>query len=177
MTTNRRFQVSLILVLIITLLITSCRTSEVVIEPTETKVDQPDDTGSLVTEEPTPAVTATETPLPPTHMASGLVFSNSDGTWWINRNGEIHLLIDKDLARSSPDGKWMAYVEEDLTTYKGDIWLMEVSTQRALVRTSPTRRIATSFPRHGFPVVRISSSLDPIRRPAWGIPLIRPLLI
>jgi len=125
---NRRLHASLILALVITLFVASCGTSEVTIEPSETTVDQPDDNGPLVTELPTPVVLVTELPPPPAHMASGLIFTNSDGTWWIDGQGEIQLIIDKELARPSPDGKWIAYVEEDPTTYMGDIWLMEVST-------------------------------------------------
>ena len=45
---NRIFHVNLILALIITLFITSCGTSEVALEPSETTIDQPDDKGPIV---------------------------------------------------------------------------------------------------------------------------------
>lgn len=137
---NRRFVASLILALAIALFITSCGTSEVVIEPSETPIDQPDDQGPTVTEPPTPVVLATASPSPPAHTASGLIFTNSDGTWWIDGQGEVQQLIDKDRARPSPDGKWIAYLEEDPANYMGDIWLMEVSTgARNNITNTPDR--------------------------------------
>ena len=137
---NRQFQASLILTLVLTVCITSCGSFVVDIEPGEEIGVQPDDKGSLVAELPTPVVLVTKLPPSPTHLASGLIFTNSDGTWWIDGQGEIQLLIDKELARPSPDGKWIAYVEEDPTTYMADIWLMEVSTGvRQNITNTPDR--------------------------------------
>jgi WD40 repeat protein len=137
---NRRLYASLILTLVVALLIASCGRSEIGVEPSETTIVQPGDQGTLVTELPTPVVLETKLPPPPAHPASGLIFTNADGTWWIDGQGEIRLLIDEDLARPSPDGKWIAYVEEDPITYMGDIWLMEVSTgNRENITNTPDR--------------------------------------
>jgi Tol biopolymer transport system component len=114
--------------------------SETSVEPTEGTTVQPTNKGSLVTELPTPVVLETEEPLAPAHPASGLIFTNADGTWMIDRQGEVQVLIDKDLALPSPDGNWIVYVEEDPTTYMGDIWLMEVSTgERRNITNTPDR--------------------------------------
>ncbi|KPK94326.1 MAG: hypothetical protein AMJ88_04100 [Anaerolineae bacterium SM23_ 63] len=140
MKSNRYFYIILISTLFITLFVTSCGPSEVVSEPTETTIDRPDDKGPLATESPTPIVVPTESPSPPAHTASGLVFSNADGTWWIDRQGEVQQLIDKDRGVLSPDGKWIAYIEEDPATYMGDIWLMEVSSgARQNITITPDR--------------------------------------
>lgn len=137
---NRRFKARLIFALVITGFITSCGSFVVDIEPGEETGVQPDDKVSLVTELPTPVVLVTKLPPSPAHPASGLIFTNSDGTWWIDGQGEIQLLLDKELARPSPDGKWIAYVEEDPTTYMADIWLMEVSTGvRQNITNTPDR--------------------------------------
>ena len=136
---SRRFRVCLILAFVMTLFITSCGTAEVTLEPSETAIE-PGDQGPLATESPTPVVLATGSPSPPAHQASGLIFTNFDGTWWIDRGGEVQLLIDEELALPSPDGEWIVYVEEDPASYKGDIWLMEVSTgSRRNITSTPDR--------------------------------------
>jgi Tol biopolymer transport system component len=140
MKSNRRLHASLIFVFVITLFMTSCGRYEDDAEPSETTAGQPGDQGSLVTELPTPVVLETKLPPPPAYPASGLTFTNADGTWWIDGQGEIQQLIDKELARRSPDGKWIAYVEQDPATYMGDIWLMETSTgERQNVTNTPDR--------------------------------------
>jgi hypothetical protein len=137
---NRYLNASLILTLFLTIFIASCGTSEVTIEPSDTPIDQPDDQGPLATELPTPVVLPTASSSPPAHTASGLVFFNADGTWWIDGGGEVQQLIDKDRAYLSPDGKWIVYIEEDPATYMGDIWLMEVSTgARTNITVTPDR--------------------------------------
>jgi WD40 repeat protein len=128
MNSDNRLRLSIFLTLTISLLVASCGIFEADLEPGDEVINQPDDDISLVTEMPTPVALETEVPPPPAHRASGLILSNSDGTWWIDREGEIQLLIDKSLARFSPDGKWIAYGEEDPATTMDDIWLMEVAT-------------------------------------------------
>jgi hypothetical protein len=128
MNSDNRLRSSIFLTLAISLLVASCGIFEADLEPGDEVIIQPDDDISLVTEVPTPVALETEVPPPPAHRASGLILSNSDGTWWIDREGEIQLLIDKSLARFSPDGKWIAYGEEDPATTMDDIWLMEVAT-------------------------------------------------
>jgi Tol biopolymer transport system component len=128
MNSDNRLRSSIFLTLAFSLLVASCGIFEANLEPGDEVIIQPDDDISLVTEVPTPVALETEVPPPPAHRASGLILSNSDGTWWIDREGEIQLLIDKSLARFSPDGKWIAYGEEDPATTMDDIWLMEVAT-------------------------------------------------
>jgi Tol biopolymer transport system component len=128
MNSDNRLRSSIFLTLAISLLVASCGIFEADLEPGDEVIIQPDDDISLVTEVLTPVALETEVPPPPAHRASGLILSNSDGTWWIDREGEIQLLIDKSLARFSPDGKWIAYGEEDPATTMDDIWLMEVAT-------------------------------------------------
>ena len=140
MNSDHHLRSRIFLTVAISLLVASCSRSEVDLEPGDEVINQPDDDTSLVTELPTPVVVETEVPPAPVHRASGLTFSNSDGTWWINRQGEIQLLINKSLARTSPDGKWIAYVEEDPATYMDDIWLMEVATDlRNNITNTPDR--------------------------------------
>ena len=137
---NRRFQVSLILMLIIIVFVASCGPFVADREPSGDTNIQLDDQDSLVTELPTPVVFVTELPPSPAHPASGLIFTNFDGTWWIDGQGEVQLIIDVELANLSPDGKWIVYVEEDPTTFMGDIWLMEVSTGvRQNITNTPDR--------------------------------------
>lgn len=88
---------------------------------------------------PTQIVETVELP-EPAHPASGLVFTNNDGTWWINRQGELEFLIDREFARFSPDKQALVYIEDHPTTYLGEIWLMDVSTRERMNLTNTPER-------------------------------------
>jgi Tol biopolymer transport system component len=108
--------------------------------PADERIDDGRDEAVILTETSTPTMIETEAPLPPAHPASGLTFTNADGTWWINYAGELELLIDETLAQRSTDGKLFAYVAEDPVTYMGDVWLMDVSTgERRNITHTPDR--------------------------------------
>jgi WD40 repeat protein len=130
----------LVLALGATTLIASCGRAANSPDPTDERIDDGKEETVIHSETSTPAVIETEAPLPPAHPASGLTFTNADGTWWINRAGELELLIDETLALRSPDGKLYAYIAEDPATYMGDVWLMDVSTgERRNITHTPDR--------------------------------------
>ncbi len=133
-----------LMILVLALGAASLLASCVGIENGPEQAGEPIDNGKdeiiVLTQIPTPTVVETEAPPPPVHPASGLIFTNADGTWWFNRAGELELLIDEELARRSPDGKWFAYVAEDPVTYMGDVWLMDISTGvRRNITNTPDR--------------------------------------
>jgi Tol biopolymer transport system component len=130
---------SLMVAIVVSLFLVSCRATSVGSDETDVHVEQP--SGEVImAEEPTPLVIETVEPPEPAHKASGLIFTNADGTWWINRQGELQLLIDKEHASLSPDRQLIAYLEEDPTTYMGDIWLLDISTsERVNITNTPDR--------------------------------------
>ncbi len=173
MNSYHRLRSSMFLTLAISLLVASCGIFEAELEPGDDVIDQPDDDISLVTELPTPVVLETEVPPPPAHRASGLIFSNSDGTLWINRQGEVQLLIDRSLARFSPDGTWIAYGEEDPATNMDDIWLMEIATGlRKNITNTPDRSENTPYWVPGHPDILVFGSDTEIGRTNSSYPTV-----
>jgi hypothetical protein len=65
---------------------------------------------------------------PPAHDASGLIFTNADGTWWVNRDGEVDLLTEAEWAVRSNDGLWYAYSSTNPDTDRADIFTMNIAT-------------------------------------------------
>jgi len=98
---------------------------------------------AAVGELPTAVVVVTERApeeLQPAHEVSGLVFTNAEGTWWVDWEGEVSLLTPFGQARVSPDGRQLAYTLSDPDTYLGDIWLEElVSGERRNLTNTPDR--------------------------------------
>jgi len=136
MATDHSKSITLFAALLISLLLASCGTFEIGIEPDQS--DQP--TVQISIELPTPVVLETAVPLPPSHIASGLTFTNNDGTWWVDREGAVRMLIDKQTARPSIDGNWIVYEEEDPITFMADIWLMDTATgERRNITNTPDR--------------------------------------
>lgn len=81
-------------------------------------------------------VEPTPTEIIPAHEASGLVFSNAEGTWWINWEGELELLTAYGQAQVSPDGDWLAYSAEGSGSYLGDIWLEAIAGEERVNLTN-----------------------------------------
>jgi len=136
MTINRNKLSTLFAAFLFGVLLASCGSFETGVFVDQ--ADQPKD--EIPTELPTPVVLETDVPPPPAHIASGLRFTNDDGTWWIDREGALRMLIDKQYARPSLDGKWIAYEEEDPITYMADIWLMDTTTgERRNITNTPDR--------------------------------------
>jgi Tol biopolymer transport system component len=132
-------QMILVIALAGTTLLASCAKAERRPDQTNDQFDNGKDITIIPTEISTPAAVETEAP-PPAHQASGLIFTNADGTWWINRAGELELLIDEVLARRSTDGKLFAYIAEDPVTSMGDVWVMDISTgERRNLTDTPDR--------------------------------------
>jgi len=78
--------------------------------------------------EPAPVATEVDEPFSSAHPASGLTFSTNEGTWLIDAEADVVLLIEESRARISPDGQWIAYEAEDPATGVLDIWLIEKAT-------------------------------------------------
>ncbi len=106
-----------LLLIAASLTIAACGRSVASVDPSGEDVD--------LTTEPAPIATATDEPLAPAHPASGLTFSTYEGTWLIDALANVVLLTGQAMARSSPDGQWIAYEAEDSTAGTSDIWLIE----------------------------------------------------
>jgi hypothetical protein len=139
---SRRFLILLGIAMLVPLLLISCKT-EGDVNVVETN-DSP--ATAVVTEEPVPIVTNTAEPPEPAHRTSGLVFTNNEGTWWINLQGDPELLVDVGYAQFSPDRQSLAFVAEDPNTYMGDVWILDLSSgERINITNTPERD-------EGFPV-------------------------
>jgi hypothetical protein len=110
-------QLAPLLLIAVSLTIAACGRSPASIDPSSEDVS--------AKTEPESISTATEVPHPPAHPASGLTFSTGDGTWLIDALANVVLLTGQAMARSSPDGQWIAYEAEDSTAGTSDIWLIE----------------------------------------------------
>lgn len=111
-------------------------------EPTAAVVQEPvaaTATGGME-ETPTGSPT-TATPTEPAHRASGLVFGNSDGTWWITPSGDVELLMSGALGTLSPDLDALLYVVEgEPLTFFFDIWLMDLGSGERRNLTNSSER-------------------------------------
>lgn len=97
--------------------------------PTRTPVTQP---------------TPTVAPLPPAHPASGLTFSNAEGTWWVDWEGEVALLTDEIVEAFSPDWRQGLYVESGPESPLGDIWIVDLVTgEKRRITDTPERAETT----------------------------------
>ena len=80
------------------------------------------------------------TEIVPVQETSGLVFTNAEGTWWINWAGELELLTAYGQAQVSPDGTLLAYTADGSGSYLGDIWLESIDDgERINLTNTPDR--------------------------------------
>ena len=80
------------------------------------------------------------TPQTPAHMASGLVLSSLNETFYVDVNGEVVPLIDQPHAVLNPSHTQVLFAREDPTNYKSDIWLLDLeSGQEVNLTQTPDR--------------------------------------
>lgn len=70
------------------------------------------------------------TPQTPAHMASGLVLSSPNETFYVDVNGEIIPLIDQPHAHLNSTHNQVVFAREDPTNYKYDIWLLDLESRQ-----------------------------------------------
>jgi Tol biopolymer transport system component len=136
--TAKKWKSVILPLLVLAVTLAGCGTAEIGVETDKGSVRATEEASSVVTSEPSP--TATQTPVEPAHPASGLTFSNAEGTWWIDVQGEIQLLIDQSWAWLSPDAGRVVYEVEDAETGMHDIWLLELTSgERRNLTNTPDR--------------------------------------
>ncbi|MBN1955958.1 MAG: PD40 domain-containing protein [Anaerolineae bacterium] len=94
------------------------------------------------TGEPTSAMppTTAAPPAPLIHPAAGLTYSNAEGLWLIDEQGDPVLLSDQPTGRISPDGRWIAYHSFGEGEAADDIWLVGLTTgERRNLTVTPGR--------------------------------------
>ena len=121
--------ISIALIALVSLLLASCGALEggMVEDPgsDEISTTQPDQSADEVL---ATQVVEDDALTPPAHDASGLIFTNADGTWWVNRDGEVDLLTEAEWAVRSNDGLWYAYSTTSPDTDMADIFTLNVAT-------------------------------------------------
>lgn len=142
-----RSKKAVMLILGAAVFLTACATQDAVVEPVaQPKVTHAPDDSPAVTEEPMPRATDTEMPPTPNHPASGLTFSSAEGTWWINWEGEVVLLIDVIIEDFAPDWGHGLYIESGPESPLGDIWMINLATgEKRRITNTPDR--AETMPR------------------------------
>jgi Tol biopolymer transport system component len=146
-TTAIKWKIVILPLLVLAVTLASCGAGEVGLETDEGSVHTTDEASSVVTLEPGPTTTEMEPKIEPAHPASGLTFSNAEGTWWIDAQGKIQLLIDQTWAWLSPDAERIVYEVEEVETGRHDIWLLELTSgvQRNLTNTPDRDEVGPSW--------------------------------
>jgi len=80
------------------------------------------------------------TPQEPAHMASGLVLSSSSETFYVDINGQVVSLVDQPHAQLSETHDQVLFAREDPSTYKSDIWLLDLESGQELNLTQTSDR-------------------------------------
>ena len=120
---------SIALIALVSLLMASCGSLDAgVVGDQVTASDTPVPLDGPSTEVPATPAAAEEDPAPPAHDASGLMFTNFEGTWWVNWDGEVDLLTEAEWAVRSDDGLWYAYSSTNPDTDMADIFTMNVAS-------------------------------------------------
>lgn len=92
------------------------------------------------TEPAIPTSLPTNQPATPAHPYSGLIFTNAEGFWLVNHEGQAEQLVDTPYASLSPDGRYVAYEVGD----PEDIWILDRSTGENRNLTNTVDRFETN---------------------------------
>lgn len=149
-------KISLVYVSLLLLVLAACQpaaptanTAEIgATQPQDNPTPQPSDTAAVNSpEQPTPTAAANPPSAEPAHPYAGLVFTNAEGLWLVNREGQAEQIIGRQEAALSPDGRYAAFVDGPPDGSQQDIYLLDRQTgeQINLTNTPDRRENAPGF--------------------------------
>lgn len=142
----------LAIVLLLTLALGACQPAAPTAAPTEPGAQPVEASPTVEAAAPTatvgsPAAESPEAPAAsptsaePAHPYAGLVFTNAQGLWLVDREGQAQQVIGRDQAALSPDGRYAAFVDGPPDGSQRDIYLLDRQTGEQINLTNTPDRV------------------------------------